>query len=83
MHLQLQAVTAYFPQSPDINVIENLWSMIEKVVQKHKIASRDHLKRILQKEWAKISSDRPKKLVESMLQCLEAIIKAKRHVTKY
>ena len=54
------------PQSADINVIENLWSMLEKADQKHKITSKDHLKRVLKEEWVQIFSDTTKKLAESM-----------------
>ncbi|GFW37805.1 transposable element Tc1 transposase [Trichonephila clavipes] len=32
------------PQSPDLNVIENLWSHLERAVQKHPITSKEQLK---------------------------------------
>ncbi|GBM71089.1 Transposable element Tcb2 transposase [Araneus ventricosus] len=71
------------PQSPDINVIENLWATFETAVQKHKIRNKANLKQVLQEEWGKISSDITKKLVESVPRRLEDIIKAKGHGTKY
>ncbi|GFW44057.1 transposable element Tcb2 transposase [Trichonephila clavipes] len=71
------------PQSPDINVMENLWATLETAVQKHQIRNKVHLKQVLQEEWDKISPDTTKKLVESVPRCLEDIIKAKRHATKY
>ncbi|GFU91521.1 transposable element Tc1 transposase [Trichonephila clavipes] len=71
------------PQSSDINVIENLWAILETAVQKHQIRSKAHLKQVLQEEWDKISSDTTKKLVESVPRHLEDIIKAKGHATKY
>ncbi|GFW75649.1 transposable element Tc1 transposase [Trichonephila clavipes] len=71
------------PQSPDINVIENLWATLETAVQKHQIRNKAHLKQVLQEEWDKISSDTTKKLVESVPRRLEDIIKAKGHATKY
>ncbi|GFT76447.1 transposable element Tc1 transposase [Trichonephila clavipes] len=49
------------PQSPDINVIENLWTTLEIVVQKHQIRNKAHLKQVLQ-EWDKISPDTTKKI---------------------
>ncbi|GFV81357.1 transposable element Tc1 transposase [Trichonephila clavipes] len=67
------------PQSPDINVIENLWTTLEIVVQKHQIRNKSHLKQVLQEEWDKISPDTTKKLVESVPRRLEDIIKAKGH----
>ncbi|GFW61058.1 transposable element Tc1 transposase [Trichonephila clavipes] len=71
------------PQSPDINVIENLWATLEIAVQKHQIRNKAHLKQVLQEEWDKISPDTTKKLVESVPRRLEDIIKAKGHATRY
>ncbi|GFS77498.1 transposable element Tcb1 transposase [Trichonephila clavipes] len=71
------------PQSPDINVIENLWATLKTAVQKHQIRNKAHLKQVLQEEWDKISPDTTKKLVESVPRRLEDIIKAKGHATKY
>ncbi|GFU91602.1 transposable element Tc1 transposase [Trichonephila clavipes] len=48
------------PQSPDINVIENLWATLEIAVQKHQIRNKAHLKQVLQEEWDKISPDTTK-----------------------
>ncbi|GBM87363.1 hypothetical protein AVEN_112790-1 [Araneus ventricosus] len=63
-------------QSPDMNIIENLWSTLETAVPKHKIRNKAHLKQVWQEEWGKISSDITKKLVESAPR-LEDVIKAK------
>ncbi|GBM03653.1 Transposable element Tcb1 transposase [Araneus ventricosus] len=71
------------PQSPDNNVIENLWATLETAVEKHKIRNKAHLKQVLQEEWGKISSDTTKKLVESVPRRLEDIIKVKEHAAKY
>ncbi|GFX33037.1 transposable element Tcb1 transposase [Trichonephila clavipes] len=71
------------PQSPDINVIEHLWATLETAVQKHQIRNEAHLKQVLQEEWDKIFPDTTKKLIESVPRCLEDIIKAKGHATKY
>ncbi|GFW01939.1 transposable element Tcb1 transposase [Trichonephila clavipes] len=48
------------PQSPDINVIENLWATHEIAVQKHQIRNKTHLKQELEEEWDKISPDTTK-----------------------
>ncbi|GFW44545.1 transposable element Tc1 transposase [Trichonephila clavipes] len=50
------------PQSPDINVIENLWVTLETAVQKYQIRNKAHLKQVLQEEWDKISPDTTKKI---------------------
>ncbi|GBM13081.1 hypothetical protein AVEN_101924-1 [Araneus ventricosus] len=71
------------PQSPDNNVIENLWATLETAVEKHKIRNKAHLKQVLQEERGKMSSDITKKVVESVPRRLEDIIKTKGNVTKY
>lgn len=44
------------PQSPDINPIENLWSLLENNIRKCSISSRADLKVALLTEWEKNSS---------------------------
>ncbi|GFW75585.1 transposable element Tcb1 transposase [Trichonephila clavipes] len=38
------------PQSPDLNVIEYMWSHLERAVQKHQVTSKEQLKSVLQEE---------------------------------
>ncbi|GFS93076.1 transposable element Tcb1 transposase [Trichonephila clavipes] len=70
-------------QSPDLNVIENLWSQLEKAVHEHEITSKEVLKKVLREEWAKLSVETTKTLVESMPRRLQAVIQAKGYATKY
>ncbi|GFS78969.1 transposable element Tcb1 transposase [Trichonephila clavipes] len=70
-------------QSPDLNVIENLWSHLERAVQKHQITSKKQLKSVLQEEWLNIAPETTRHLVESMPRRLEAVISAKGYATKY
>ncbi|GFU91897.1 transposable element Tc1 transposase [Trichonephila clavipes] len=69
--------------SPDLNVIENLWSHLERAVQKHQIISKEQLKLVLQEEWLNIAPETTRHLVESMPWRLEAVISAKGYATKY
>ncbi|GFT16774.1 transposable element Tcb1 transposase [Trichonephila clavipes] len=71
------------PQSLDLNVIENLWSHLERSVQKHQITSKEKLKSVLQGEWLNIAPETTRHLVESMPRRLEAVISAKGYATKY
>ncbi|GFT86577.1 transposable element Tcb2 transposase [Trichonephila clavipes] len=71
------------PQSPDLNVIENLWSHLERAVQKHQITSKEQLKSVLQEEWLNIAPKTTRHLVELMPRRLEAAISAKGYATKY
>ncbi|GFY10986.1 transposable element Tcb1 transposase [Trichonephila clavipes] len=70
-------------QPPDLNIIENLWSQLEKAVHEHEITSKEVLKKVLREEWAKLSVETPKTLVESMPRRLQAVIQAKGYATKY
>ncbi|GFT74002.1 hypothetical protein TNCV_1655601 [Trichonephila clavipes] len=63
--------------SPDLNVIENVWSHLERAVQKHQITSKEQLKSVLQEEWLNIAPKTTRHLVESMPRRLEAVISAK------
>ncbi|GFU84788.1 uncharacterized protein TNCV_2127291 [Trichonephila clavipes] len=64
-------------QSPDLNVIENLWSHLERAVKKYQITSKEQLKSVLQEEWLNIAPETTRHLVESMPRRLEAVISAK------
>ncbi|GFU14145.1 transposable element Tcb2 transposase [Trichonephila clavipes] len=55
------------PQSPDLNVIENLWSHLERAVQ-NQITGKEQLKLVLQEEWLNIAPETTRHLVESMPQ---------------
>ncbi|GFX99549.1 transposable element Tc1 transposase [Trichonephila clavipes] len=70
-------------QSSDLNVIENLWSHLERAVQKHQITSKEQLKSVLQEELLNITPETTRHLVESMPRQLEAVISAKCYATKY
>ncbi|GFW24051.1 transposable element Tc1 transposase [Trichonephila clavipes] len=71
------------PQSLDLNVIDHLWSHLERYVQKHQITSKEQLKTVLQEEWLNIAPETTRHLVESMPRRLEAVISAKGYATKY
>ncbi|GFT76459.1 transposable element Tcb1 transposase [Trichonephila clavipes] len=57
--------------------VMNLWSHLERAVQKHQITSKEQLKSVLQEEWLNIAPETTRHLVESMPRRLEAVISAK------
>ena len=71
------------PQSPDINPIEHLWQLLDTKIRKRDITSKSSLKTALQEEWALLSAEETRKLVESMPRRLLAVIQAKGNPTKY
>ncbi|XP_039969441.1 uncharacterized protein LOC120781305 [Bactrocera tryoni] len=70
-------------QSPDLNVIENLWSILDTNIRKRQISNKNDLKVALMEEWAKIPPETTKKLVESMPKRLKMVIDEKGGHTKY
>lgn len=71
------------PQSPDLNIIENLWQKLETEIRKHDISSKNDLKMVLLEEWEKISPEYTKTLVESIPNRLKSVIRQKGYRTKY
>uniref|UniRef100_A0A0A1XH96 Transposable element Tc1 transposase n=1 Tax=Zeugodacus cucurbitae TaxID=28588 RepID=A0A0A1XH96_ZEUCU len=70
-------------QSPDMNPIENLWSLLENNIRKHRISNKKQLKSAILEEWNKIGTEITKKLVESMPARLKAVLKGNGYHTKY
>lgn len=53
------------PQSPDLNVIENLWIDLQKAVHSRQPRNLGHLEQICQIEWSRIKLERIQKLLNS------------------
>ena len=51
--------------SPDLNIIENVWSIVDKKLLKFDTKNADDLKNALQIIWTNIADDTIKKLFES------------------
>lgn len=71
------------PQSPDLNVIEHIWEVLERKIRKHSITSAPILKEKLQEEWQQITPSETENLVASMPRRLQAVIDARGGPTKY
>ena len=66
------------PQSPDLNVIENLWAILKSQVFKQNPKSVEELWLLVQEEWKAITDDVIIKLYESIIMSrTNAILKAK------
>ncbi len=52
--------------SPDLNPIENLLSILKRWVDKQKPTNSDLLQALIMQEWAAISQDLAQKLIESI-----------------
>jgi len=81
------------PNSPDLNPIENLWSIIKAelyrrypdtmYLQSSGNAVREELRNRLNKIWWDIGKDILNRLIDSMLRRIEAVIKAKGWYTEF
>ena len=56
--------------SPDLNPIENLWSILKRRVDKQKPTNSDNLQALIMQEWAAIRQDVAQKLIYSMMKDL-------------
>ena len=72
-------------QSPDLNPIENLWDHLDRQVRKRKPPpkSKQELINVVQEEWQNISFETLHDLILSLLNQVNAVIKAKGGHTKY
>jgi len=76
-------VQQWHSQSPDLNPIEMLWGKPKTAVGNCHPSNLKQLAEFCKEEWAKISKDRCKKLVDTYENRLQAVIDAKGGHTKY
>jgi hypothetical protein len=69
--------------SPDLNPIENLWSILDQKCCHRRVNSKEQLFEVLHDTWNSISVETLERLVDSMPDRCRAVIKAKRFLTKY
>ena len=70
--------------SPDLNPIENLWTILKNKVSERQPINAKMLEQAIKEVWVRdISPAYCRNLVESMPRRLEAVIKAKGGPTKY
>jgi hypothetical protein len=75
----------WMTQSPDLNLIENLWNHLDYQVRKRKPLpkSKQELIKVIQEEWQKITIKTCHRLILSMPNRVKTVIKAKGGHTKY
>ena len=73
------------PQSPDLNIIEHLWCILERQVwSRYPPPSRvQELEQVLMEEWLKIPLEEVKKLYDSIPRRIAAVLKGKGGPTPY
>jgi len=74
----------YWPaQSPDLNPIENLWSILDHNVRDRRPQNKAELFRVLQDGWNALDRDLLRRLVDSMPRRIQAVLDNNGWPTKY
>ena len=60
--------------SPDLNPIENIWSVLKQNVEKHEIKTKDELIRVVEKEWNRLDMNLVRKRISWMKNRIEQVI---------
>ena len=70
-------------QSPDLNPIENLWSILNSRMKDHCCSTKEELFEELKAAWEALPVETLTSLVDSVPRRLQAVIDAKGYPTKY
>ena len=70
-------------QSPDLNPIENLWSMVQRIVHKQLFSNKHQLLGAVVQAWNSLPRNSIRSLIDSMPRRVKAVIKAKGGPTRY
>ena len=70
-------------QSPDLNPIENLWSILDSNLKDRRPQSKAELFQVLQEGWNRHDVDLLRRLVECMPRRIQAVIDSNGYMTKY
>ncbi len=71
------------PVSPDLNVIENLFSLWKGQVRKRQPNDINSLKTVAVEEWSRVNTEICRSLVHSMPRRIASVIKGRGNITKY
>jgi len=70
-------------QSPDMNIIENMWAELKKKIAKHTPISKNELWDVVQREWYAIPDDYVRTLYQSLPRRLHHVLMNKGLHSKY
>ena len=75
----------WLAQSPDLNIIQNIWLYMKRELQKSaiNIATKNDLLREIQRVWWNIELDYIRNVYQSIPDRLDNVINMRAHLTKY
>jgi transposase len=73
------------PQSPDLNIIENVWKVIKTKVQRRidDIRNAEDLKTVVAEIWTSLQLHYIRRLYDSLPRRLRVVLRARGNITKY
>lgn len=83
IRLNMNTIDWWPSQSPDLNPIENLWSILDRNCMDRQCKNEDELFNLLQNEWQALPLELLQRLVMSMPRRIDAVLKARGGPTKY
>lgn len=83
MQRNINTIDWWPAQSPDLNPIENLWSILDHRCKDRQCKNEDELFNLLHNEWQSLPAEVLHNLVSSLPRRIEAVLKARGGPTKY
>lgn len=73
------------PQSPDLNVIENVWKVLKARVQRrvNEIRTANNLKQVVLDTWSRLPLLYIRSLYQSLPRRIRTVLRSRGHITKY
>lgn len=84
VHVPQHLTLPHWPSnSPDINIIENVWGIVSADIRKHNATSKLGLKKSIKKAWDNLKIETIRNLYDSVPRRMKAVIRAKGDRTRY
>jgi transposase len=80
---KVKLLDSWPPQSPDLNVIENLWDCVKRKVESRAASNLDELWECVLEEWERIPATNIQKLFHSIPDRVRAVVKNNGGQTRY
>jgi transposase len=71
------------PYSPDLNPIENLWSILKSRIEQRLVRTVDEVERVLKEEWEALDQTLLSRLAHSMTKRCKAVVHNQGHKAPY